>query len=85
MMRSPKKKKDPWKRDLPYLTAGEKAMFKGMVARGEVSFFRVTGCKVCDADIPPFKEYCCKEHYLEKEGSVEDEQQDEDSIEWELD
>ena len=62
---------------LPYLTAGERSMFKRLVEGGQMSFFRLATCENegCDEDVPKqpeSKRFCSKACYMEAEGIDDD-------------
>lgn len=56
------------------MTRVEMALFKRMVKNGDVSFFRISQCAECKADIIKGKKYCSK-----KCAAVEDEEEEDDN------
>ncbi len=46
---------------LDYLTAAERAMFRDLVKRGGINFWRIGTCKHCGEDVPKAKDYCSRD------------------------
>ncbi len=56
-----------------YMNNSEKVHFKELLNTGSVTFFRLSYCENCNAEIPNTKKYCSFDCKVEIEGEEENE------------